>query len=80
MIIFPVHPVDNFVGMGFPFFDFMFFGVIWWIVKIIVFIWVVLDILKRNDMEILEKILWLLIVWFLGIIGAILYYILSHRK
>ena len=72
--------MGNFGITGFPFFDFMFFGFIWWIIKIIVFIWVVLDILKRDDLEILEKILWLLVVWFLGIIGAIIYYLLSKRK
>ncbi len=80
MWFYPMHPIGDFGIMGFPFFDFMFFGFIWWIIKIIVFIWVVLDILKRDDLEILEKILWLLVVWFLGIIGAIIYYLLSKRK
>lgn len=75
-----MHPIGDFGMIGPPFFDFMFFGFIWWIIKIIVFILVVLDILKRDDLEILEKILWLLVVWFLGIIGAIIYYLLSKRK
>ena len=72
--------MGNFWIMRFLFFDFMFFGFFWWIIKIIVFIWAILDILKRDDLEILEKILWLLVVWFLGIIGAIIYYLLSKRK
>ncbi|AEH06168.1 PLDc N-terminal domain-containing protein [Methanothermococcus okinawensis] len=60
-------------------FGFMFFG-FWTVIKIIVFILVVVDIVKRDDLDILEKILWLLIVWFLGIIGAIIYYLLSKRR
>jgi hypothetical protein len=72
--------MGNFGIMRFPFFDFMFFGFFWWIIRIIVFILVVLDILKRDDLEILEKILWLLVVWFLGIIGAIIYYLLSKKN
>ncbi len=75
----PIQPMGYFGFIGFPF-DFMFFGVIWTIVKIIVFILVILDIIKRDDLDTLEKLFWLLIVWFLGIIGAILYYIFSKRK
>ena len=49
--------MGNFWIMRFPFFDFMFFGFFWWIIRIIVFILVVLDILKRDDLDALEKIL-----------------------
>ncbi|WP_421077395.1 PLDc N-terminal domain-containing protein [Methanothermococcus sp. Ax23] len=74
----------NMMGNGFgitelPFFGFMFFG-LWGIIRIVVFILVVIDILKRDDLDTLEKILWLLVVWFLGIIGAIIYYLLSKRR
>ncbi|XRO77422.1 PLDc N-terminal domain-containing protein [Methanocaldococcus sp. 10A] len=61
-------------------FNFMFFGFMWWLIKIIIFIIVVLDIVKRDDLTTLEKILWLIVVWFLGIIGAIIYYLLSKRN
>ncbi|MCQ6253676.1 PLD nuclease N-terminal domain-containing protein [Methanocaldococcus sp.] len=70
----------NYGFYGFPFFNFAFFGFIWWIIKIFVFIIVVLDIIKRDDLKTIEKILWLLVVWFLGIIGAIIYFLLSKRE
>ena len=63
----------------FDVFGFIFFG-LWGIIRIVVFILVVIDILKRDDLDTLEKILWLLVVWFLGIIGAIIYYLLSKRR
>ncbi len=69
-------PIDM---MGFPIFGFFLWG-IYFIIKIIVFIIVVIDILRRDDLDTLEKILWLLVVWFLGIIGAIIYYLLSKRN
>lgn len=67
------------MGNDFGIFGFMFFG-FWGIIRIIVFVLVVLDILKRDELGTIEKILWLLVVWFLGIIGAIIYYLLSKRK
>ena len=65
--------------MGFPFFGFPFMG-LFFVIGIIVFIIVLIDILRRNDLDTLEKILWILVVWFLGIIGAIIYYLLSKRN
>ncbi|XRO75547.1 PLDc N-terminal domain-containing protein [Methanocaldococcus sp. 28A] len=65
--------------MGFPIFGFFFMG-LWFIIRIIIVIIAIIDILRREDLEILEKILWILVVWFLGIIGAIIYYLLSKRN
>jgi len=65
--------------MGFPFFGFSFMG-LFFVIGIIVFIIVFIDILRRDDLDALEKILWILVVWFLGIIGAIIYYLLSKRR
>ncbi|WP_423793364.1 PLDc N-terminal domain-containing protein [Methanocaldococcus indicus] len=61
-------------------FSYLFFGFLFWIIKLIIFIVVFIDILRRDDLDTLEKILWILIVWFLGIIGAIIYYLLSRRN
>ena len=64
--------------MGFPIFMGLFF-----IIGIAIFIIIIIaivDILKRDDLDTLEKILWILVVWFLGIIGAIIYYLLSKRN
>ncbi|WP_292460315.1 PLDc N-terminal domain-containing protein [Methanothermococcus sp.] len=79
MLFFPMNMMENFGIMGIPF-GFMFFGLLWAVIRILIFILVVIDILKRDDLDTLEKILWLLVVWFLGIIGAIIYYLLSKRK
>ena len=65
--------------MGFPFFGFPFMG-LFFVIGIVVFIIVLIDILRRDDLDTLEKILWILVVWFLGIIGAIIYYLLSKRN
>ena len=70
-------PMD-FGMMRFPIFMGLFF-----IIGIAIFIIIIIaivDILKRDDLEVTEKILWILVVWFLGIIGAIIYYLLSKRN
>jgi prolipoprotein diacylglyceryltransferase len=66
--------------MGFGMMGFPIFMGLWFVISIIVFIIVLIDILKRDDLDTLKKILWILVVWFLGIIGAIIYYLLSKRN
>lgn len=68
--------------VGFPIFGFFFMG-LFFVIGIAVFIIIIItivDILKRDALDTLEKILWILVVWFLGIIGAIIYYLLSKRN
>jgi prolipoprotein diacylglyceryltransferase len=66
--------------MGFGMMGFPIFMGLWFVIGIIVFIIVLIDILRRDDLDALEKILWILVVWFLGIVGAIIYYLLSKRN
>jgi prolipoprotein diacylglyceryltransferase len=66
--------------MGFGMMGFPIFMGLWFVIGIVVFIIVLIDILRRDDLYALEKILWILVVWFLGIIGAIIYYLLSKRN
>ena len=69
-----------FMPMGFGMMGFPIFMGLWFVIGIIVFIIVLIDILRRDDLDALEKILWILVVWFLGIVGAIIYYLLSKRN
>ncbi|ADC70224.1 conserved hypothetical protein [Methanocaldococcus sp. FS406-22] len=72
-----------FMPMGFGMMGFPIFMGLFFIIGIAIFIIIIIaiiDILKRDDLDTLEKILWVLVVWFLGIIGAIIYYLLSKRN
>ena len=49
----PMNMMENFGIIGAPF-GFMFFG-LWSVIRIVVFILVVIDILRRDDLDTLEK-------------------------
>ena len=48
-------------------------GLIFWIVMIV-------DCAKRNFKKDAEKIVWILVLIFLGVLGAIIYYFVVKRK
>ena len=48
-------------------------GLIFWIVMIV-------DCAKRNFKKDSEKIVWILVLVFLGVLGAIIYYFVVKRK
>jgi prolipoprotein diacylglyceryltransferase len=51
------------------------------ILAFVVWLWMLIDCLKREDYDAEnEKLLWALVVIFAGIIGAALYYFLVKRK
>ncbi len=62
-----------------------FTGIVWlWgIIGLIAVIWVIYDVItKQKRMPDVEKVIWILVVLFLGIIGVIVYYLLvkaSHK-
>jgi hypothetical protein len=54
---------------------------IWGIIVLISVIWVIYDLFTYNRaMSTLKKILWIIIVFLLGIIGVILYYLIGRRR
>jgi hypothetical protein len=54
---------------------------IWGIIVLLSIIWVIYDLFTYNRaMSTLKKILWIIIVFLLGIIGAILYYLIGRRR
>jgi len=61
------------------------FGVFWilGLIGLILVIWVIYDIVtKQKRMPGVEKVIWILVVLFLGIIGVIIYYFVvkaSHK-
>ncbi|ASJ03692.1 hypothetical protein A3L09_02100 [Thermococcus profundus] len=58
-------------------------GVILWIISLGSMIWVIYDVLtKQKAMPDVEKVIWIIVALFLGIIGAVVYYIVvkaSHK-
>ncbi len=54
---------------------------IWGILVLLSVIWVIYDLFTYNRaMSTLKKILWIIIVFLLGIIGVILYYLIGRRR
>ena len=56
---------------------FAFAGIVWLlgIISLIAVIWVIYDVLtKQKRMPDVEKVIWILVVLFLNLIGAIVYY------
>ena len=64
---------------------FAFVGMFWLlgIIGLIAMVWVIYDIVtKQKRMPDVEKVIWILVVLFLGIIGVIIYYFIvkaSHK-
>jgi membrane protein DedA with SNARE-associated domain len=58
-------------------------GIVLWLLNLLSIIWVIYDALtKQKKMPDVEKVIWIIVVLFLGIIGAIIYYIVvkaSHK-
>ena len=42
-------------------------------------IWVIVDVVKRDDLETGMKIVWILVAWFLGLLGVALYYFIGRK-
>ena len=58
---------------------FIFFMILLMIASIIAFIWALIDILKTKNKED-WKIMWVLVTFFFGIIGVILYLIIGRKQ
>ncbi|NJE05315.1 hypothetical protein E3E36_04000 [Thermococcus sp. M36] len=57
------------------------FGMVLGILGLIAVVWVIYDVLaKQKRMPDVEKIIWILVAFFLNIIGAIIYYIIVKRE
>lgn len=66
------------MGWGWMFFPFMIF---WFLVGFFVFIfwiWMIIDCLTRKKFE--DKLVWILVLLFLNVLGAILYFFLVKSK
>ncbi|MFQ6089436.1 MAG: PLDc N-terminal domain-containing protein [Candidatus Methanofastidiosia archaeon] len=60
----------------------LFFGGFWYlvaIVSLIVFIWALVDIIRRDDLSTIWKIIWIVVCFFLGIIGVIIYVLIGRK-
>lgn len=53
---------------------------IWGVLGLIAFIWVLIDVINRKDLDTGMKVLWIIIALILGIIGAIIYYFVGRKK
>ncbi len=55
---------------------------IWGILGLIAFIWVLVDVINRKDLDTGMKVLWIIIAlpFILGIIGAAIYYFIGKKK
>ncbi len=62
---------------------FAFMGIIWLLglIGLIALIWVIYDVLtKQTKMNTGQKVIWILVALFLGLIGAIIYYFVVKRE
>lgn len=63
------------VGIGM-----MFFWLIFGVLGLILFIWALLDVLKRDFPNPNDKIIWILVIVLLGVIGPIIYLVAGRKK
>jgi len=42
-------------------------------------VWVIVDVVKRSDLETGMKIVWILVAWFLNLLGVALYYFIGRK-
>ena len=54
-------------------------GLVISVLSLVAFIWAVIDIVKRGDLEVGMKIVWLLVCFFLGILGVAIYYFVGRK-
>ena len=66
------------MAIGFMFF--MLIIVILLVLGLIFWIAMIIDCAKRNFKKDAEKIVWILVLIFLGILGAVIYYFVVKRK
>ena len=62
---------------------FAFVGFIWLlgIVGLVAMIWVIYDVLtKQTKMDTTQKLIWIIVALFLGLIGAIIYYFVVKKE
>ncbi|NJE25698.1 hypothetical protein E3E22_03485 [Thermococcus sp. MV5] len=57
----------------------------WWLISLIIgllaTVWVIYDVAKnQKDMRTSKKVLWILVAFLFGVIGAIAYYLIVKRK
>ncbi|WP_407356908.1 PLDc N-terminal domain-containing protein [Methanolobus sp. WCC5] len=53
---------------------------IWGLITLVSVIWVIYDVMTRNDrLEPIKKVLWIIIAIIFGVLGAIAYYFLGKR-
>ena len=57
------------------------FMLLWWSVGLLAVVWVIYDVLtKQKAMPDIEKLIWVLVAFFLGWIGAVIYYLIVKRE
>ena len=49
------------------------------IVSVVAFVWALIDIIKREDLDGTMKLVWILVVLFTGVLGAIIYYFVGRK-
>jgi hypothetical protein len=58
----------------------MIFWGLFWVVGLVLFIWTLIDVIRREFPNSNDKILWILLIIFLYILGPILYLIIGRKK
>jgi prolipoprotein diacylglyceryltransferase len=54
---------------------------LWGLIGLIATIWVIYDVLTaQKKMPDIEKLIWVLVAFFLGIIGAVIYYLIVKKS
>jgi hypothetical protein len=51
-----------------------------WLVLFIFWVWALIDILKSDFKESINKLIWLLVVFFFYVLGAALYYFIGREQ
>ncbi len=69
-----------FLGIGLIFIFFWFLFIVAVIAGFVFWIFMLIDVAKRNFKEQNEKIVWILVVALVGIIGALIYYFVVKKK
>ena len=79
--------MDGLLSSGFGIFFICFYCVfiLFWLVAIGLWIWMLIDLVQRDESEFgstsgNQKVLWLLIVLLTGWIGSLIYYFMIYRK
>ncbi|WP_292468241.1 PLDc N-terminal domain-containing protein [Methanolobus sp.] len=53
---------------------------LWGLLTLVSFIWVIYDIMTRNKgLEPIKKVLWIVVAFIFGILGAVAYYFLGRK-